>query len=177
MGFPKTYLRWQEPKIARQTRAALEKAALPRWFRLAMMLLTAGLLMFSWFVATLNPQKNPLPLMIALPASLAGGLFFVYVVPLVYHVCPSYIRMTDGGISRVIGDHVKVWKYAEIQACRIASEGTEGGITVLEITTHKSKTFILGIAPKVSLDELQRVLMERKVSVCRVGLPPDKPGS
>lgn len=168
---PKTYLKWTEPKLARRTSDALEKADLPRWFRPAATLLLSGLLLLNWFLATLNPQKNPLPFMQALPIALVGGVVFVYLFPLLYRLCPSYIRVTDRYISRVIGNHPSVWKYSEIQTCRIASERSEGGINVLEITMQKGKTSILGIAPTVDLDELHRVLTERGVSSCRVDLP------
>ncbi len=171
--FPKTYLKWTEPKLERRTRDALEKAAMPYWLRPTLLLLLSGLLLLNWLLATLNPQNNPLPFMQALFIALIGGVFFVYGFPLILELCPSYIRVTETCIHRVIGNHARVWKYSEIQVCRIVSEGTDGGINILEITTHKGKTSILGIAATVSLDELEREVSERGVSVCR--LDPSSP--
>lgn len=168
---PKALLKWREPKFARQTRHSLEAASLPRWLRPSMVLLVAAVNMGNWLLSTLNPQKNPLPLMFALPLSFVGGFLLVYVLPALAHLFPSEIRITDVAILIHDGGHTRRLDYPRIHGCRIISEGTKEGISVLEITTTRPNTFIVGIGPAVSVDELQRVLTERGVSACRVCLP------
>lgn len=168
---PKNLLRWREPKFARQTRHSLEEASLPRWLRPTMVLVVVALILSHWILATLNPQKNPPPLMLALPLSFVGGVLLIYVLPALAHLFPSEIRITDVAILIHDGGHTRRLDYPRLHRCRIVSEGIKETISVLEITTSRSNTFIVGIDPAVSLDELQRVLTERGVSVCQVCLP------
>ncbi len=169
---PKTYLKWREPKAIRQTREALAEKALPGYFRPLAVFVCAALIMLNWFLATLDPQKNPPPLMFALPLSLMGGVLFVYIFPLFYRLCPSEIRVTEIAITRTEGDHPIWLKYRDIRSCRIAlQQSGHDVLAVLEITTHKGRTTIWGIDPAISLDDLQCALAERGVDVCRLAIP------
>lgn len=168
---PKTLLKWREPKFARQTRHSLEEASTPRWLRPSIALLWAGLIMSKWLQAALNPQKNPPPLMVALTLAVVGSGLMVYVLPAIGRLGYSEIRITDVAILISDGGHTRRLDYSRIHGCRIASEETKEGISVLEITTSRSNTTIVGVDSAVSLDDLQRVLTERAVSVSRACLP------
>jgi hypothetical protein len=162
---PRTYLHWREPALVRRTREAAEEKALPRLLRPALVLLCTGLLLLQWYFATLNPNKQPRPLWQVLPVAVGFGLLLVYVLPLLYRLCPSSIRVTDAGLARVVGNHARVWKYRDLRSCRVVSEGA---VSVLELTTGGGQAVILGIAPSVPLEELCEVLAGCGVQVNRL---------
>jgi hypothetical protein len=157
---PKTYLRWREPKEVRRTCEWLERRSSSRLLRPALVLVVAGTLLCTWYL-----NKNPSPWWPAVLLGLGGGVVVVYVLPLLYVICPSEVRVTETCILKIVGDQPAAWKYTEIEACCIATDGT---VAVLEIVTRKGKNNIVGIAPSVPLDELARVLGEHGVEVTRV---------
>jgi hypothetical protein len=148
---PETYLRWSEPKLTRRTRYDLEAVAVSPWFRPLAFLAGCALLLLlkhpgfpTW----------PVPFIAA---------FFVYVWPLINRFLPCDIAVTEAGISVIVANHATRLKYKDIQSCDIARQGET---TVLGIATRRGRSWLLGVAPSVSIVDLQGVLRERGVEVC-----------
>jgi hypothetical protein len=164
---PKTFLMWREPRAARRKRESLAEASLSRMARPAVVFFIAAILLLMWFLATLDPNKHPPRFLAVLPIALGTGMVFVYAFPLMYWLCPSQVRLTERGITQVVGDHATIWAYEDVQCCRIIKEeqGSESS-RILEVNTSKG-SFILGIAETVSLDDVERNLIEQNVQVVR----------
>lgn len=165
--FATTHLKWREPSSVRRTREATERQSVSHLRRLIHCLIIAGLILVPWCVARLNPAKNnaaSFPL--ALLAATCCIVFYIYCVPWLYRHCPSEIRVTDQGISRLNGNRLRVWKYANLEDCSLAAgQIGDEAITVLTVTSSRGRTTVLGIDESISLDELIRVLSQHGVSV------------
>lgn len=136
-------------------------------------LLSFGMLMLLWFLATRNPEKNPPPAWAAILTAVGGAIVFAYVLPLIVRLAPSEVRLAEQGIFRIMGTHAKFWAYRDIERIEIASREMGGEcISVLAVSTGGGRTAMIGIAPSVSLDELEALLSGRGISVSREEPPP-----
>src|SRR5256885_732542 len=116
----KTYLKWREPRIVRRAVAAQAARAESWWSRPVAALIVAVLLIISWGIAHLNPQKNPSSVWFMIHLSIGGGLAAVYLLPLLFQLCPSEVRVTEKAITRIIGNRVSYWPYNKIHSCQLA---------------------------------------------------------
>ncbi|MFH0962599.1 MAG: hypothetical protein V2A58_01160 [Planctomycetota bacterium] len=175
-GERKKHLSWKEPKGIRRIREAMERKPLAAHMRWG---LAIWIPMFVVGLALLCPEVlwardrgearsyGWLVLGAAMMASLFLGLVGA---PLVMHLlCRSKVTLTGNGVKHTIGDWTRTHLYERIRNCRIAQQKMgEGTASVLVLTVEgAAKPVLLGIAPGIRLDELERVLREHGVTVER----------
>ena len=143
---PKALLEWKEPKPLRKAMEELEQRAHSRWAKPFMLcVITLSLLAIRW-MNSLNPDKSPPSWGASVPLAVAGACVFVYAMPLIYRLCPSYVRVFDNGISRVVGNHARMWKFKDIDRCELALFRTGGGVhSVLVIHSRTTRSFVIGV--------------------------------
>lgn len=143
---PKRHLEWKEPKAVRVAREQVETESLSPWFRPGAILIVVALCMTNWWLALRNPGKTPPPLTVALSLSTGFGVFLVYIVPWFFRFCPSYIRIFDKSITRVIGNSATCWQFKNIDHCEIVSIANDGRAEpALLIHTVKGKRALIGV--------------------------------
>lgn len=143
---PKAHLKWNEPKLVQQAKDVLEDQSLSPWFKPGLAVAVAAMGMLQWWLAKQDPTRTPPELSRALPLSFVAGVFFAYLVPWLYRICPSRIQVFDDGIARSCGSGASVWKYKDIDRCEIATVQV-GNVrqALLLIHPRKAKRILLGI--------------------------------
>ena len=170
---PKAKLEWKEPKAIRKARDQMDKKSLSPWFKPGVVVFSAAFLMLNWWLARQNPNKTPPDLHNALLLALFGGTFFAYGIPWMLSLCPSYIRIFEHGISRVIGNSASLWKFKDISRCEFASvESGESRQSALVIHTTKAKRIILGIPDELAA-QAKQVLTEMNVKIEEIAQQPN----
>lgn len=143
----------------------MDEKSLSPWFKPGVFVFSAAFLMLNWWLAKHNPNKTPPALHNALLLAVSGGAFFAYGIPWMLSFCPSYIRIFEHGISRVIGNSASLWKFKDINRCEFASvESGESTQSALVIHTNKAKRIILGIPAELA-DQAKHVLTELNVKI------------
>lgn len=118
--------------------------------------------MLNWWLADLNPEKNPPPFSKALAAAIGGTIVLVLFLGLAYRYCPSTIMIQKDWIRRIRGNSFKDCKYKDIESYSIDWKTIDGSaFPVLSISPKKGKALAIGIASSVALDELKKILSER----------------
>lgn len=151
----KTLLTWTEPKLARETREALAHEDSSIAWRI---LWAVGIgLIFLLRIGVRFGKKNNWPLILIV--GLLAVLGFLYIRPRLWSLFPSVIQVTEKAVSQTVANRSTAWKFADVATCRLIDslEGDESP-TLLALELKESETVILGIAPTVNLDELERVL-------------------
>ena len=77
----------------------MELAGLPFWLRPAAIVANVGAMIFIWYMATLNPNKQPMSFSTAILLGIAQGLGFMYLLPWICCFVPCNVRLTDGGYN------------------------------------------------------------------------------
>jgi hypothetical protein len=128
--------------------------------------------MLHWWLAHFDPAKHPPPFAVVIWLAPLGGIILIYVRPFFLDFIPFRVKVTERAIVLATGGHiVPHWRYEEISLCRIATDGIgEKAIAVLEVAKKAHEPCTLGIAPSVSLDELERILLSYGVPVERIRL-------
>src|SRR5687768_12607604 len=99
--FPTRHFIWREPKAFPNHYDAFKNAKLRWWHRPLWVLLVAALLMANWFIASFIPDRQRPSFLLALSVALAGGAFFIYVIPWMITFCPSEVHFYDSYLVRV----------------------------------------------------------------------------
>jgi hypothetical protein len=166
---PTVHLKWHEPKEVTLAREEIAERARPWWFKPIMVVILAALMMFIWWVAQFNPNNVNRPNFdTALATALGFPLFLIYVIPRMilwsfvrFKFAKAKVKVIDKMIIYSgIGGHPVQFRSKVISQCRITA-GSNGSPTLLVLEFRKGKSFILGVAPEVSLDELGQVLRDR----------------
>lgn len=158
---PKRHFRWREPKTFLQLSDAFEKAQ-RRWCTRPLWVLAgAAALMTHWFVSTLDPNKHPPPISLAIPLALGAGVFLAYLMPWVISFCPSEVHLYEKHLYRVRGDTHRSLKYSEVAAFswRVRDDFAT---LVLRLRTHKPD-LLLGVPPDVSREAVSQFLLARQI--------------
>lgn len=159
--FAKKYFHWKEPEEFVQRRDAADLAERQWWFQPLMVLVTVTMLLVSWYLARLNPNKHPPPFHMALPVDFAIAVIMVYVTPWIIALCPSYVGLHEDWLVRTRGNSNQKLKYANIEY--FAWRKTEV-MTTLVLTRRKSKReMLLGVPLEISKDDVQLFLLSRDV--------------
>lgn len=118
----------------------MEEKRLSPLHKIGLCVLATTLLMTTWWLAEINPSEKPLPFQKALPFALFAGIFFVYWFPNLLRLCPSYIRIYEQKIFRLIGNTGTEWKLKDIDLCELASITIDNRVhAVIVIHTNKDK--------------------------------------
>ena len=153
---PKAHLKWTEPKAIRKARDEMESRALSPWIRPGVVAIVTAFFMLQWWSAKHIPGKSPLPFPNAFAVALGGGVFLVYVVPLLCRICPSSVQVFDHGISCSCGNRGAFWKYKDIDHCELASQDADHFVLVIQTKTEKR--ILLGV-PSELVSKLKEVLL------------------
>ena len=181
--FPKARLEWTEPKAFRKIKDQIDAEALSPFFKPGIVVFISSLSMLTWWLSKQDPDKSPLPLQYALLLALFGGFFFAYILPWMLGLCPSYIRIYDHGISRVIGNSGSIWKFKKMDRCEFVSyEIGETIHSALVIHTGKAERIILGIPSELTAKARHTlsdigVKTEENAQQAGAGNPPQGVGS
>ena len=96
--FTKVRIKWREPKVFVAERDRRERMTTIWWQQIIGVGIVASTIMPVWYLATLNPKKNPPSIQIALLLAIFLGVFIVYIVPWIVRLCPSEIKLTDDAV-------------------------------------------------------------------------------
>ena len=163
--FPRTLLKWREPKHVGRVVEVAEEKAIKWWLRPTGALLIAVCFMSVWLLAKLNPNKTPPPFWQMTLIALAGGAFFVYVIPKLSGLFPRWIILRESGIQFQTGGTVWI-TYDNIERCMITSIEIDGAsFPALVVLMKKGGKRVAGIDEKVSLEEVENVLRDCGVEV------------
>jgi hypothetical protein len=166
---PTVYLKWHEPKDVTLAREEIAERARPWWFKPIMVVILAALMMFIWWVAQFNPNNVNRPNFdTALATALGFPLFLIYVFPRMilwsfvrFKFAKAKVKVIDKMIIYSgIGGHPVQFRSKDVAQCRIIAGGN-GSPTLLVVEFRKGKSCILGVAPEVSPENLDRVLRDR----------------
>ena len=186
-GFPKVgrvVLKWKEPRAIRRGLDAAGRTKFPHRRLLVYSLvlsavifgvMVAVFLLFRWWGVA--PDEGPIgegrwfEMVIA---SLGMGFLILYGVAassyLELRLFRREIRIAERGIAVPAHRGRRLTEYGDIVRAEIASHESEGRIySVLALTKSLDRFELIGIAPTVSLDEVQRILTEQGVAVTRSG--------
>jgi hypothetical protein len=163
---PKKLFRWKEPKECRGALLAVAVANTKWWLKPTVALLSMGLLLSQWLLATFDPNKHPPPLWAVVPLAFAAGLVFSYGFPWLLSLCPAYIMVFEDRLCRVVANTNQTWKWADIKSYDWRDCG-EYDLLVLE--HRKGNQLLIGVPREVSREELQRFLTSRKLEEFNAG--------
>src|SRR5438105_7609048 len=112
---PKTLLTWTEPKLARETREALEKQD-ASWLGQIGWAILVGFVILLRVGVRLGRRNNwPVILLVVLVAALA----IIYLLPRVKALFPSIIHLTENAVKQHVANRVTSWKLSELASFRL----------------------------------------------------------
>jgi hypothetical protein len=167
--FPKVHFRWREPPAFRRTLAVVEAGKMRWWFKPLAGLGFAGLLMTNWWLATLDPNKQPPSLGVAAIMALVGGPAVVYFLAWVYPFFPATVMVLENRLARACGSTGAEWKYAGVAAY---SFHDCGDYRVLTLDLHSGRQVLVGVPLGVDRGKLEDFLA-RKLPPTPSHLRPD----
>ncbi len=131
---------------------------------------TSALLMLSWFVAHMShqpgPGKQPLSFGLALLVSVAGSLFLVGFLYLVYLFAPRTIGLNKKEILCIQGDSQRRWQYDKISGIRFDTmQCGDKQFTVMFVDLRDGKDLVFGVSKKANLPETVAFLRGAGVEV------------
>ena len=159
---PKVRLKWREPKGFVEERDCRERKAAIWWQQIVGIAIVVILMMPVWFLATLNPKKNPPSFEIALMLAIFLGIFLVYLVPWIIRFCPSEIKLTDDALFVLRGNRHRSAKWKDISSFTFAEEC---GFQVLRLNLCKGGDLELGLDSSVQEAEVRLFLEGVGVSI------------
>lgn len=132
------------------------------WQRAVGVVIITIMMMLVWYLATLNPKKNPPSFEIALILAISLGVFFVCIVPWIVRLCPSEIKLTDDAVIVTQGNGHRWAKWKDISSCTLDERD---GFQVIRLHLRKGHILELGLDSTVDLPEIQRFLQGVGVSI------------
>lgn len=156
--FPRTLLRWTEPRAFQRNRNASEK----RGTRKLLSVIVVASALFIGVMGALEPGIVP-----RLVGALAAILAWIGFIVWAYRKFPYVVVITDTYIVHDIkvDEAVPVY-FKDIDYCEIAGTTVDGrDCPVLIVVQKRGDRETLGVAPAVSLAELSQVLESRGVRV------------
>lgn len=165
---PKTYLKWDEPRIVWESRNRAEDRRRSPWTAPIVALVISAMAMALWAQAWLIPGKTPPPFTVALLSSLGLGILIGYIQPRVLRMCSPRFFVQEKELVMVLGNGRRTWKWEKILRCCLETVTLEDQtVAALIIETEPEKPMILGIDPGIDLDTLEKTICERGVDVQR----------
>lgn len=117
----------------------------------------------SWWLASLDPRKEPPSFGTALLVSFLLAVFIVHLVPILSRIVPVEARITEKGITVIEATRdVKHCKYKDIRHWNLdLIEVNKREFTILTITMRKGRSFSIGVKPSISLEDLREILTQK----------------
>lgn len=158
--FPRVILRWKEPKVLRIEGAREGKRSL---MRMVLISILAALPIIGLTQSLAPVAVGRVCMALGLVIVFMGFVFWVY------RVFPSWVTVTERGISQsVTTDDEQTWKFEAIRQCAIVPRHVSGRVVrMLVIETRRGDHASVGIADSVSTGELQAALVALGVEVIR----------
>jgi hypothetical protein len=157
---PKKHFQWREPKAFLKLNDAIEQTKLRWWSQPLWTLIATAMFMGQWYVASINPRKDPPPFLAALSAAFIGGLFFGYGLPWLISLCPSDVYLYNSYLIRSRGKHQQI-QYSEIASF---SWTVRDGFAALVIKYGKRhREVLIGVPDDVSQKAVTKFLSEQGV--------------
>lgn len=176
--FPKTYLRWYEPRAVRRAIDSIVATKLGVAGRLTQKLCFALpitlLLLLNAAATYFIKGKIAVSWSTVIAMSLFAGLFLAYFVEFIVWLFPREIRFAEHALLRAKGQAFDAWKYEEIDRIELASAEFDSE-TVRIMLVHlapdsgRASPVLIGIAPKIAREELLRVLAKCGVAATGAG--------
>jgi hypothetical protein len=151
----KTRFKWREPAEFLRVRDAQEAAGLRWWHRPIAALICSLFGVLVWFLATLNPENEPLSFIEAFPLFILLGVFYVYIIPFINRLCPSDARVLEKAFSLVRGSRNFYVKWTDVSAYRFDHLQ---GVYVLQLALKNGRSAAIGLAPEINRNELGNFL-------------------
>jgi hypothetical protein len=156
--FPRTLLRWMEPKEFQRIRYEADKRRLMQFLPVVVIICCAAIFAMGRAV----PYLKVGPLYVV-AAFVVGMIAFL---TLVNQGGPTSISITDTAIVRGFGRSATLWHFAQIDHCEIVSKELSGvRYSVLVVETRFKRRSEIGIDPSLALAELQLMLEGKGVKV------------
>jgi hypothetical protein len=158
--FPTRHFKWHEPVDFIRRLHATEAASVRWWHRAFVMLGCTFFFLLSWQIAHMNPKNQPPPFLDALVLAASGGVFLVYLVPMLNRSQKSWITCFDDNILRMQGSRHRVWYYSQIVRFEVVDEED---YHILVLTLPRDQQSSIGIPRAISIRELEIFLSSRGV--------------
>lgn len=158
---PKKHFKWREPKPFLKLNDAFECSKLRWWHKPLVALVGVGMLLLTWYLGRLNPDKQPLAFTNALLIALAGGAFFAYGIPWLNSLSHSEVCFFDRHLIRIRGN-----SYLQIKYCNIASFSwrvSDDFSTLILKHRGNGRNILLGVPPAISMDAVSQFLLDHHV--------------
>lgn len=168
--FPKTLLKWREPKAFVETTSASDERHLRPWLRPLLMLLTIGLAIASWYLATLDPSKTPVSYPTAVALALFLGIFCVYIVPMINSRLPSEVKIFSNCIIRMRGNSYLRCARGEIESY---SWVTDKGFFTLVVNAGRKRPALYGVPDADTKERIEAVFSSLGVQQLEAGATGD----
>lgn len=159
--FPKVHFRWSEPAAFRRTLATVDASKARWWHKPLAGLALAGLMMTNWWPATLDPNKQPPSLGVALVMALVGMPPLVYFVAWVSQFLPTTVMVIEDRLARACGNTRLEWKFANVAAYSIRDCGD---YRVLVLDLRGGRQVLVGVPPDIDREQLEDFLNRRGLS-------------
>lgn len=153
--FPKTRFKWKEPRAFLKIKDGYEKSHTMVWYTLVWTVVAAAGMMLIWYLATLDPKKEPPSASVALLLSLFFGVFMAVILPWITRLCPSEVKVTDRFIHMARGSRNVILHWKQVTAYRLDSLD---GMTVLQLGGGTGGLLIVALSDEVDAEELARFL-------------------
>ena len=162
--FSRVLLRWKEPKFLQREDYRRGRQGFARM--LSVIVIASFILI--WFVNENAPGAT-----LKVCAVLVLLILFMYLILWVYKVFPSYVEVSETGISQsVTNDDATTWKFEDIQHCEIAKTRIgDRTATVLVIVTKKGDHSVIGVSDTVSPGDVRELLTSKGVKVITTEQP------
>jgi len=161
---PRVLLRWKEPQRHQQVERREAMRSLMRMMSVGVLASLPIICLTQWLAPDATARLC-LALLVVI-----GFMFFVFWV---YRTFPSWIVVSEGGISQsVTSEDEQTWKFDAIRECRILTQNIAGTPTrTLFIETLRGDRSSVGIADAISAEKLESILTGRGIKVIRIAEP------
>ncbi len=156
----KARFRWKEPAAYVKRRDQEQKKGDSRLATVLAVLVTSGVTMLIWFLATLDPKKTPPSFPAACIMSLFSGFFVALVIPWMNRLSPSLIRVTRSRFVVNRGQAMISLSWKEVASFHFDADD---GVPVICVESAKGRKITVGLDPAVDYDALRQFLIERGV--------------
>jgi|GEM_PF-5346459 len=148
-----------EPKAFVRERDSRAPLVQKWWYRILLVALIAlvysFVLLLLWFIAAMNPNKNPRDIWTVVPFALSMGVLAVYVIPWIIRQFPSYIQITDKWLTRVRGNKARWDRWQEVESYTFSEWR---GLPVLLVVLLKKDDVEIGLDASVDVEALRQFL-------------------
>lgn len=127
------------------------------WHQALGVVICTVLMLLLWFLATLNPKKEPPTFEFAFFLAVLCGIFAVYLIPWMIRLCPSWIGLTEKELRIVRGNTGRSLKWQDVEFFNFAEERD---FPILRLELRKGGELEIGLDASVQANEVGRFLRD-----------------